>query len=247
MPSTSAVYLYCLVRAARQPSGARVPSGLDGATRPRAVRVTGHLWFIATEVPLDISGPSRLEPRLRDLEWVAEAAVRHEPVVEHFSGMRNATVLPMKLFTMFSSIDKAVADVRARRARVDRAMRRIAGCEEWGIRVTRLSVAPATPRGPGRASNPLASGKDGTAFLVARRDARDAARAVRAEAIAAADAAFERLQQLARDVRRRDRRRKPDRTRRCWTRPFSSPRIHERDSGRRCAASPLRVRAPAPR
>jgi hypothetical protein len=115
-------------------------------------------------------------------------------------------VLPMKLFTMFSSIDKAVADVRARRATVDRAMRRIAGCEEWGIRVTRPSAAHATPRRPDRASNSHAIAKDGTAFLVARRNARDAARRVRAEALAAADAAFERLQRLARDARRRDRR-----------------------------------------
>jgi gas vesicle protein GvpL/GvpF len=209
MPSTSAVYLYCLLRTMRQPSGARVPPGLDGATRPRAERVAGNLWVIAADVPLDIYGPSRLEPRLRDLEWVAEAAVRHERVVEHFSRKRNATVLPMKLFTMFSSIDRAVADVRARRAIVDRAMRRIAGCEEWGIRVTRRAAAHATPKGRGRASTALASAKDGTAFLVARRDARNTAMAVRAEASAAAEAAFERLQRLSRDTRRRDRRPEP--------------------------------------
>jgi hypothetical protein len=63
MPLTSAVYLYCLVRAVRQPSRARVPSGLDGASRPKAVRVAGNLWVIAAHGPLDIYGPSRLEPR----------------------------------------------------------------------------------------------------------------------------------------------------------------------------------------
>src|SRR4051794_40158966 len=101
MAATSAVYLYCLVRAARQPSTTRVPAGLDGAARPEPFKAGGTLWLIAADVPLDIYGPSRLEPRLRDLEWVSEAAIRHERVVEHFARMRNTTVLPMKLFTMF--------------------------------------------------------------------------------------------------------------------------------------------------
>jgi hypothetical protein len=208
MSATSAVYLYCLVRAARQPSTTRVPAGLDGAARPEPFKDGGTLWLIAADVPLDIYGPSRLEPRLRDLEWVSEAAVQHERVVEHFVRMRNTTVLPMKLFTMFSSIDRAVADIRTRRATLDRAIRHIAGCEEWGIRVTRSVTSPPVPRAGGRTSNPDAR-IGGTAFLVARRDARDAARAVRLEAIAAADRAFERLQRFARDARRRERQSEP--------------------------------------
>jgi hypothetical protein len=210
MLPSSAVYLYCLVRAARQPSMTRVPRGLEAATQPAAIKAAGTLWAIAAEVPLDIYGPSRLEPRLRDLEWVSEAAVAHERVVEHFARMRKATVVPMKLFTMFSSVDKAVADVRARRATLDRAMRHIAGCEEWGIRVTRsLTQGAASGAAVRTASAGGSSGQGGAAFLVARKDARDAARAARVEAIAAADQAFQKLQRAARDVRRRERRPEP--------------------------------------
>jgi hypothetical protein len=207
MSETSALYLYCLVRAARKPSITRVPPGLDGATRPEPVKAANTLWVIAADVPLEIYGPSRLEPRLRDLQWVSEAAVAHEAVVEHFSRMRNTTVVPMKLFTMFSSVDKAVADVRARRTGLDRAMRHIAGCEEWGIRVTRSLTEKATPKQTSSADGRAVKG--GTAFLVARKDARDAARAARAEAITAADRAFEQLRRFARDARRRERRPEP--------------------------------------
>jgi len=210
MSATSAVYLYCLVRAARKPSVARVPPGVGGATRPEPVRAANTLWVIAANVSLDIYGPSRLEPRLRNLQWVSETAVAHEAVVEHFARMRSATVVPMKLFTMFSSMDKALADVRARRAVLDRTMRHVAGCEEWGIRVSRLSARAERPKRVSRTSNAGgASVKGGTAFLIARRDARDAARAARVEAIEAADRAFERLRRLARDSHRRERRVEP--------------------------------------
>ena len=64
--------------------------------------------------------PEHLEARLRDLDWVSEIALAHEAVVEHFARARGAVVVPMKLFTMFSSMDKAIADVAAG-ARGDRA------------------------------------------------------------------------------------------------------------------------------
>ena len=50
----------------------------------------------------------------RDVDWVANAAVAHEVVVEHFARRTGSTVLPMKLFTMFSSVERAVAETRPR-------------------------------------------------------------------------------------------------------------------------------------
>ena len=47
---TTAVYLYCVVRAARAPSLARVPAGLPGAARPQAHRLAGSLWLITADV-----------------------------------------------------------------------------------------------------------------------------------------------------------------------------------------------------
>jgi hypothetical protein len=125
----TAVYLYCVVRAGRAPLLARVRGGIPGATRPRAHRLAGSLWLITADVPLDVYGPRPLEARLRDLEWVSEVAIAHEAVVERFSRARGAVVIPTKLFTMFSSLEKAIEEVGEGRATIERAMTHIAGSE----------------------------------------------------------------------------------------------------------------------
>jgi hypothetical protein len=198
------VYLYCVVRSPRAPSLARVPAGLPGATRPGASRLAGSLWLITAEVPLEVYGPQHLEARLRDLAWVSEVAVAHETVVEHFARSRGVVVIPTKLFTMFSSLEKAIEEVGDGRAPIERAMKHIAGCEEWGIRISRTPT-PAIRGTSARTSLPTS----GAAFLAARRDARDAIKSLRLAAIAAADAAFDRLVRHARDAKRRERRPEP--------------------------------------
>jgi hypothetical protein len=106
----------------------------------------------------------------------------------------------MKLFTMFSSADKAVRDLASRKTDVERAMRHIAGAEEWGVRVFRRADQPGAAARPGHA----ASGAD---FLRARKEARDAVVVARSTAAAAAETAFDRLRRLARDARVRQGRR----------------------------------------
>lgn len=60
-------------------------------------------------VPLAQYGPGALEASLRNLEWVSEVALAHEAVVEHFVQLRGVLVVPMKLFTMFSTVERARA------------------------------------------------------------------------------------------------------------------------------------------
>jgi hypothetical protein len=201
---TTAVYLYCVIRAVRAPSLARVPAGLPGAARPAVHRLAGSLWLMTADVPLDVYGPPHLEARLRDLAWVSEVAVAHEAVVEHFARSRGVVVIPTKLFTMFSSLEKAIEEVGDGRATIERVMKHIAGSEEWGIRISRKPAA--TIGGTSTRTNQPTSG---AAFLVARKDARDASKSLRLAAIAAADAAFDRLGRFARDAKRRERRQEP--------------------------------------
>jgi len=195
--NNSAVYVYCVVRAARRPRLTDVPPGAPGATPPELRDVARGTWLVTSTVPLDIYGPENLEPRLRDLDWVAQAAVAHEAVNEYFARASGAVVVPMKLFTMFSSPEKALDDVRGRRTAIDRAIRRVAGCEEWGIRVTRRpAMADAAD-----ASRPAT----GAGFLQARKAARDATANARAAALDAANTAFERLKRVSKDAQRRSR------------------------------------------
>jgi hypothetical protein len=188
-------YVYCVVRSTRKPGRARVPPGLPGADRPVPQRLAGNLWVVTASVPLDVYGPGALEASLGDLEWISTMALAHEAVVEHFVTSRGTTVIPMKLFTMFSTPARA-ADVMGRRRReLERVFQHIEGCEEWGVRVTRSESRTAAPRPAGTRS--------GTAFLAARKQARDASRAAVVAAAEAADTAFSSLSEIARDRRRR--------------------------------------------
>jgi hypothetical protein len=193
----TATYLYCIVKAAKKPSVTKAPPGLPEAGRPEAIEVVSSLWMVAASVPQDVYAGDRLERSLADLDWVARIALAHEAVVEHFSKQPALTVVPLKLFTMFSSPAKAAADIRARRAALERTMKKITGAEEWGVRVFRAdgggpAAAPATTRA-----------SSGTAFLAAKKEARDGARAARLAAAEAAARVFQTLAGVARDAHRR--------------------------------------------
>ena len=191
----SATYVYCVVHRARKPRTARVPAGLPGGTGPRVVSAGRQLWLALSEVPLERYGSEPLEVALRDLDWVAEIAVAHEAVVEHFAALRDTAVVPMKLFTMFSSATRAVEEMNRRRKEIGAVLGRIAGCEEWGVRVTRR---------PKPASAQSARPRTGAAFLAARKQVRDDARNAVEKAATAAVAAYDLLLPLAKDARRRN-------------------------------------------
>jgi hypothetical protein len=190
-----AAYVYCVVQSAARPSVRRVPPGLPEATPPTPTGLGRGLWLVTGDVPLATYGPGVLDEALRDMDWVGRVALAHEAVVEHFAGLKGTTVVPAKLFTMFSSLDRAVADTRLRRADILAAMKRIAGCEEWGVRIVRAPDRPPQPRAPA---------SSGTAFLAAKRRARDEKIESTRAAAEAALATFDELSALARDARRRD-------------------------------------------
>jgi hypothetical protein len=192
----AATYVYCVIRSARKPALARLPAGLPGAEGPQLAEVDAGMWLVLATVPLDRYGPGPLEESLRDLQWVSSTAVAHEAVVEHFAQLRGVTVIPMKLFSMFSRPARAIAEMRRRRRRLAALFDKFHGCEEWGVRILR-----GTPRLPGKAAEKPASG---AAFLAARKRARDeSVDALRASA-QAADGAYALLAEIAADHRRRD-------------------------------------------
>jgi len=194
----TATYLYCIVKSARKPSPTRTPEGLPRAAPPSVLHVSGSLWLIAAQVPLGTYGPGHLEPLLGDMDWVGRIALAHESVVEHFARRPGATVIPMKLFTMFSTPARAVADVAARKKTIESSLRRIVGAEEWGIRVMRGEPSP------GRTGTAMRTGTSGAAFLAAKKRARDDARRAKLAAAGAALQAYERLARLARASRHRN-------------------------------------------
>lgn len=199
--SVKGINVYCIVKSRKQPSILRVPAGLPDATAPELVDVGGGIRLVLCEVPLETYGSGSLDARLQDLDWVGSVALAHEAVVEHFARQSGLAVIPMKLFTMFSSRERAVKEISGRRTAIDAAARRIAGAEEWGIRILR-SAPDAASRLPGRTTR--SGSVSGAAFLAAKKQARDDTRAARVAAAESALDAFERLAALSREAHRRN-------------------------------------------
>ena len=195
----TATYMYCVVKAAKKPSLTGVPPGLASGTPPQLLQSPPGLWLVVSEVSLDVYGPGKLESALSDMNWVGRTAMAHEAVIEFFAGRGDLTVVPMRLFTMFSTPARALADIAGRRRSIESAMRRIAGAEEWGIRVFRAQTAAA---GLGNAQPDSPAG--GAAYLAAKKRKRDAAQHARLAAATAAGNAFDRLASIAKASKRRD-------------------------------------------
>jgi len=156
-------YVYCLVRSARPPSLRAVPRPLPGGGGVRLLDAGDGLWAVVTHLPERGYGEASLADGLKDLDWVARRALAHEAVVEHF--LRAPAVLPMKLFTLFNSDERALAHVARERRRIDRVLARLDQQLELGLRLTLEEPARIARKAPRKAG-----GESGAAYLSRKRD-----------------------------------------------------------------------------
>lgn len=163
-------YVYCLVSSPRRPSLAGVPRGHAGMGRARLVDVDRGIWLVVADAPLDRYGADAINRGLASLDWVSRAAVAHEAVVEAFIGA--SAVVPMTLFTIFTSDARAVEHIARERARIDAVVKRVAHHLEWGVRVVLDRAKAGAPRG--RGSRAAADAASGAAFLTRKKAQRDA-------------------------------------------------------------------------
>lgn len=197
--STTATYVYCLLRSAAPPPLADVPEGLPGTAPPRPLLLDGDLWLVVADAPLPEYGAAEIEGRLSDLSWVTDRALAHERVVEHAAAL--APALPMKLFTLFRSDERAVAHLRQQRDEIGKILGRIAGRVEWGVRIlfredeARRKAAAAVGGGQRPSS--------GTSFLLLKKAEKESARDLAANARAEVDRAWNELAGRAAEARRR--------------------------------------------
>lgn len=197
MPSMkTATYLYCLVRDRERPALDGAPDGVPGASPPRLLPVADDLWLVAADAPLPDYGEEEIGRRLEDLSWVSDRALAHEAVVEHLAGLSQEgggaspgrAVVPLKLFTLFASDERAVEHVAGELPRLRGVLDRLAGREEWGVRVRLDRARAAEAAVEGRDSPRVAaSGRD---FLARKKRLRDAARRTPVEARRAAEGIY---------------------------------------------------------
>lgn len=165
-------------------------------------RSTGRHWLVVSRVREVAYGEAALERGLAQLEWVGPRALAHETVIEHFLGA--AAVLPMQLFTLFTTEARAIEHVVRDRRRISRILSRIAGHAEWGLRLTWDPAVAVKDVNGTRA--PRAKGRTaltGAAYLARKRDLRDLTRARLQRARADAGRVYRAVKTAATDARRR--------------------------------------------
>jgi hypothetical protein len=101
------------------------------------------MWAVVADAPLTRFSEEELHKDLHDLEAVSRHALAHAAVIEFF--FRRSPVIPLKLFTLFSSDDRVRQDLGRRRPALRRLFAELRGLEEWGVRIV-AGDASARPR-----------------------------------------------------------------------------------------------------
>lgn len=83
-----------------------------------------------------------LAGNMENLDWLATAGVRHQNVVSDLAGL--GTVLPARFGTVFLTLDSLQKDVARRKPELLKSFKKVAGADEWGIKVFMLSQ-PSPP------------------------------------------------------------------------------------------------------
>jgi hypothetical protein len=209
MPKSSeaaGTYVYCAI-AARKAPAVGMKQRLPGTGRVRLLEVKPSRYLVVGSAPLTRFGEEAMRTSLSDLDWVSRAAVAHESVVEAF--LDADALLPMKLFTIFTSDERAIAELRRSWPRVERALRRLAGRVEWGVRLS-LAGSPNGTR-PGSPALSRATSLSGRDYLLAKGRQRRGAQSRVRQARRQAAALFKTLSVRATAARRRTLAAHPDR------------------------------------
>jgi hypothetical protein len=131
--SQNATYVYCLLSAPKAPSLRGVPASVSGAGPPRLLPIERGVWAVVADAPLERFTGEALQQDLQDVERISRHAFAHAAVVEFF--FRRSAVIPLKLFTVFSTDEKVRAHVRSRLPSLKRMFASLRGLEEWAVRI----------------------------------------------------------------------------------------------------------------
>jgi hypothetical protein len=171
----SATYLYAITR----PLDSRqlvTLKGIGGA--PVRALADGGLQCLVSTVPLAEFGEKPLQHNLGDLQWLERTARAHDAVVR--AAAEQVTTAPLRLATVCTDDDAALARLRELRDRAAPLLDRLDGRIEWGVKVFAMSPADARPQPA------VVGARSGTEYLRVRRE--QAAERERASAAAGSQA-----------------------------------------------------------
>jgi hypothetical protein len=107
--------------------------GVDDEHALEVVPAAG-LAALTSRVPLSVFGERALQERMEDLAWLERHARRHEQILESVREQR-ATVVPMRLFTIYETTDSLRGTLEREQAFLAEALGRLAGRTEWGVKL----------------------------------------------------------------------------------------------------------------
>lgn len=197
-------YVYCIVRSTRRPTVQNAPDRMPGAADVRALPAGDAVWAIVSSVPASAYNETALSKGLQNLDWIGRRAVAHEAVVEHC--LSAPAVLPMQLFSLFTSDERALEYVARERRRIDGILARLDRQLEWGLRASfdEKGAREAVERDHrSRAPRAGRTGASGAAYLARKRDLLDVTRVQVARARTAADRLYRAMAREATEARRR--------------------------------------------
>ena len=114
----------------------RAPEGVEDATL-RLVS-DGRAAAMISELDGDRYAPAAVERATEDVEWLAPRAVAHDRVLTWASD--RGAVVPLPMFSLFSSEEAVIEMLRARGGELAAALRRAAEGREYALRVYRLDT-----------------------------------------------------------------------------------------------------------
>lgn len=123
------LYLYGITQAPATLAAAL--RGVDGSSTVEPLDCSGFTCWVS-RVRVEEFG-EKLAQNMENLEWLADASVRHQRVVGTIH--EKQPILPARFGTVFLNRDSLADDVAGRKAVLKASFRRIAGADEWGIRV----------------------------------------------------------------------------------------------------------------
>ncbi|WP_055493795.1 GvpL/GvpF family gas vesicle protein [Streptomyces sp. TP-A0356] len=150
---TALRYVYAVCRPLDAPLQAQL-TGVAGAP-PRQLEHHG-LIAVLSQVPEEDFAEGPLKAHLEDLEWLTATARAHQNVIDALTGV--TTPLPLRLGTVFRDDSGVRVMMEEREEDFRRALDRLEGRVEWGVKVyvgdstteTAASGSPAAKPASGR-------------------------------------------------------------------------------------------------
>jgi hypothetical protein len=132
-------YVFGAIGGPVRPRLPRAMPKLPGSGPVRLIAAGRGQWLLVSTVPESKFGESQLAGAISDFDWVADCGTAHHGVIEAVH--RTIDVIPFRLFTIFSTDERASSRLAASRAKIAAALKRVKGREEW---VLRMAPAPVT-------------------------------------------------------------------------------------------------------